>query len=39
MPVVNVDNLVRLQRKPEDIRNVSLPLLPSHFDVTGQSPR
>lgn len=22
MPVVNVDELVRLQRKPEDIRNV-----------------
>ena len=24
MPVVNVDDLVRLQRRPEDIRNVSL---------------
>ena len=23
MPVVNVDDLVRLQRTPEDIRNVS----------------
>jgi hypothetical protein len=31
MPVVNVDQLVRLQRKPEDIRNVRAP--PSHSDV------
>lgn len=30
MPVVNVDDLVRLQRKPEDIRNVSC-APPSHY--------
>jgi hypothetical protein len=30
MPVVNVDDLVRLQRKPEDIRNVSAPPNPRH---------
>lgn len=29
MPVVNVDQLVRLQRKPEDIRNVRVPLHPT----------
>lgn len=30
MPVVNVEDLVRLQRKPEDIRNVSS-APPSHL--------
>lgn len=28
MPVVNVDDLVRLQRRPDDIRNASYPSIP-----------
>lgn len=34
MPVVNVEDLVRLHRKPEDIRNVKrLPSIHPTFDM------
>ena len=33
MPVVNVDQLVRLQRKSEDIRNVRVPLHPTYNNI------
>lgn len=40
MPVVNVDDLVRLQQRPEDIRNVSYPSIPpwSYFLLVQRWP-